>query len=204
MLDLNVVLYFCFLLFLLVLAVVISYNTPRAKAERAHIAEEYRQQAEKRKIEEKEEAEQKAKQANQLKEFRKQNLVVYIREKDGRKSAFEAILIRMLIETGITVEPLLENNGKAIASGDISFLKNGLLAIVGTSWCKNGTGTNEEFSTYEWESTYCDYRLLATKANTDTGKILGAGCDHCTNEVSLAKRIILDLASTFSVMPEVN
>lgn len=180
---------------LLLLIVVVLYNKPRAKATRARRAEEYRQQEEKRKEKERAEAERKAR---QMENFRKQRLVVHIREKDGRKSSFEAVLIRILLKSGITVEPLPENYGRTVAGGDTSPLKGGLLALVGTSWHKEGTGTDYEYGfTYKWECTYCDYRLLAAGEN-GTGKILGAGCDHwdTSHENTLAESIIRDLAST--------
>lgn len=188
---------------LLLLVVVILYNTPRAKAARARRTEEYLRQEEERK--EKERAEV-ARKARQMENFRKQHLVVYIREKDGRRSSFEAVLIRMLLKTGITVEPLPESDGRIVSGGDTSKLQDGLLALVGTSWHKNGTGVSYDYlgdpeGTYKWESTYCDYRLLVA-TNEGKGKILGAGCrDGSTSgEEFLAGRIIHDLASTF---PEV-
>lgn len=189
-----------FWLFLLI--VVIFYNTPRAKEARARSAEKYRRQEEARKEKERLEEDRKAR---QMENFRKQCLVVYIRDRDGRKSSFEAVLIRMLLRSGITVESLPENNGRAVAGGDISSLKDGLLALVGTSWHKEGTGTDKEGTgtdyeygfTYKWERTYCDYRLLATGDN-GAGKILGAGCEHssASRENTLAENIIKDLAST--------
>lgn len=195
----------------LLLLVVILYNTPQAKAARVRRAEEYRRQEEKRKQEEKEEAAQKAK---RLENFRKQRLVVHIREKDGRKSSFEAVLIGMLLEKGVTVEPLLENNGRAISGGDTASLKNGLLALVGTSWTKTVqhegyyVSPSEESDRYYRPAyteifTHCDYRLLAA-TEEGTGKILGAGCDRqeSSHESRLANSIIHDLASTLPVTPE--
>lgn len=180
---------------LLLSVAVILYNTLRAKAARTRRAEEYRRQEDKRKENERAEA---ARKTRQMESFRKQRLVVYIREKDGRKSSFEAVLIRMLLKSGITVEPLSENDGRAIAGGDTASLKNGLLALVGTSWHKEGTGTDYEYGfTYKWERTYCDYRLLAADED-GKGKILGAGCEHwdTSNENTLANSIIGDLSST--------
>lgn len=186
---------------LFLLIVVVLYNTPRAKATRARRVEECQQQEEKRKEEERAEAEQKARQMENL---RKQRLVVRIREKDGRKSSFETVLIRMLLRSGIIVEPLPENDGRAVAGGDTSSLKGGLLALIGTSWHKESTKRDYDYGfTYNWERTYCDYRLLAAGEN-GTGKILGAGCDHCDTsyENILAKSIIRDLASTLPETPE--
>lgn len=189
---------------LLLLVVVILYNTPRAKAARVRKAEEYRRQEEERKRKKKAEA---ARKAQQMENFRKQCLVVYIREKDGRKSSFEAVMIRALLEKGLTIGPLPENNGRAIAGGDTSSLKNGLLALVGTSWHKNGTDRAYDYGgaslgTYKWEATYCDYRLLVATED-GAGKILGVGCAHrsdtydSSHENNLANSIIEDLASTF-------
>jgi len=186
---------------LFLLIVVVLYNTPRAKAARARRADEYRRQKEERKEKEGAEARQKAR---QMENFKKQRLVVHIREKDGRKSSFEAVLIRMLLKSGITVEPLPENSGRAVAGGDTTSLKNGLLALVGTSWHKEGSRTDYEYCfTYTWEHTYCDYRLLAA-GEDGKGKILGAGCDHwnTSHEDTLATSIIRDLSSTLPETPE--
>lgn len=181
---------------LLLLVVVILYNSPRAKAVRARRAEEYRRQEEKRKEKERAEA---ARKARQMDNFRKQRLVVYIREKDGRKSSFEAVLIRMLLKSGITVEPLPENNGRTVAGGDTASLKDGLLALVGTSWHKSGSWADyEDLVMREYEHTHCDYRLLAA-GEDGKGKILGAGYDRwsTSSEDILANSIIRDLSSTF-------
>jgi len=177
---------------LLPLVVVVLYNTPRAKAARKRRAEEHRRQEEERK--EKERAE-----ARQMENFRKWRLVVHIREKDGRKSSFEAVLIRTLLKSGITVESLPGDSGHAVAGGDTSSLKDGLLALVGTSWHKEGAG-EDEMGHYKWAQIYCDYRLLAS-ANDGVGKILGAGCEHwdSSHEESLANTIIGDLASILPV-----
>jgi hypothetical protein len=197
---------------LLLTIVVVLYNTPRAKASRKRRAEEYLRQEEERKEKEKAEAARKAK---QMENFRKQRLVVYIREKDGRKSSLEAVLIRMLLEKGITVELLPENSGRAIAGGDTASLKSGLLALTGTSWVRTvnheGHYVRSSYKSdgyyqpaYTEKFTHCDYRLLATEG--DAGKILGAGCDHRSSscESSLANGIIEDLARTIPVTPEAN
>jgi len=177
---------------------VVLYNTPQAKAARARRAEEYRRQEEERKEKKRAGAERKER---QMENFRKKRLVVYIREKDGRKSSFEAVLIKALLASGITVEPLPESDGRAVAGGDTASLKDGILALVGTSWHEKGTGTNHEVGyVYKWEATYCDYRFLAASEN-GKGKILGAGCDHwdTSHENTLASSIIRDLVSTLPV-----
>jgi len=198
---------------LLLLVIVILYNTPRAKVARARRADEYRKQEEQKKQEEKEEAARKEK---QLENFRKQRLVVHIREKDGRKSSFEAVLIRMLLEKGITVELLPENSGREIAGGDTASLKNGLLALTGTSWVRtvhhDGHHVSASYESngyyqpsYTETFTHCDYRLLAA-TEEGAGKILGAGCGYqvSSRESKLANSIIHDLASTLPVTPGVN
>jgi len=189
------------LVLVVIVVAVVLYNTPQAKAARARMAEEYRRQEEERKEKERAKAERKER---QMENFRKQCLVVYIREKDGRKSSFEAVLIRKLLGFGITVEPLPENDGRAVAGGDTAPLKDGRLALVGTSWHKNGTGVSYERGTmWEWEATYCDYRLLAAGKH-GKGEILGAGCDHenTPDESFLAVRIIGNLVSTLPVESE--
>lgn len=193
---------------LLLLIIVILYNTPRAKAAKARRAEEYRRQEEKQKEKERAEA---VKKARHMENFRKQRIVVYIREKDGRKSSFEAVLIRMLLKSGITIEPLPENNGSAIAGGDITSLKDGFLALIATSWIKS-----EEKGDY-WENDadaglvsiprytekrrFCDFRLLEATGG-GVGKILGAGCWNAIVEENLANTIVEDLASTIPEVPE--
>lgn len=184
----------------LLLVVVILYNTPRTKATRARRVEECRRQEEERGQKEKEEAARKAK---QLENFRKQRLVMYIREKDGRNSSFETVLIRTLLQMGVAVQLLHESDGRAIANGDTESLKDGSLAIVGTSESKEKTGGGYEdhftggwINNYRYEVTYCDYRLLATD---DDGavRILGAGYKDLDSSRAewLANLIIKDLAS---------
>ena len=170
---------------LVFLLIAVILNTPRARAARTRRSEEYRRQEEERKEKERAEA---ARKERQMEIFRKQRVVVYVREKDGRKSSFEAVLVRMLLTSGIIVETLPENDGRAIVGGDTSSLKGGLLAIVGTSWRRYASNLAR---------TYCDYRLLAAGEN-GAGKILGAGCDQIdpSYENILAKSIIRDLAST--------
>lgn len=187
---------------LLLLIVVVLYNTPRAKAARACRAEEYRQQKEE--LKEKEKAEI-TKMVRQMKNFCKQRLVVYIREKDGRKSSFEAVLIRALLKEGVSVQFLRDNDGRAIANADAELLKDGVLALIGTSWCKEKTGGGYEdydigyIGEYQYEVTYCDYRLLS--ASSGVVSILGAGCQDressCVED--LANLIIRDLASMVPV-----
>ena len=147
-----------------------------------------------------------ARMAKQMEKFRKQRLSVYIREKDGRKSAFESVLIKVLLTYGVTVEPLSEKDGRAIASGETSALKDGVLVLIGTSWSKNGTSEAYDLDgggslgEYEWERTYCDYRLLATDTNS-AGKIIGAGCydSNSSYENELANNIVKDLARSTPV-----
>lgn len=183
----------------LFLVVVILYNTPRAKAARARKAEECRRQEEERRQKEKEEA---ARKTRQLENFRNQHLVVYIREKDGRESSFEAILIRALLQMDIAVQFLSESDGRAIANGDTESLQDGSLTLMGTAWSKEKTGGGYEdhftggwISNYQHEVTYCEYRLLAM---TDgVVRILGAGYKDLDSSRAerLANFIIKDLAS---------
>jgi hypothetical protein len=179
---------------LILLIIVILYNTPQARAKRIR-KEEKRQQQKKEQEEKKRlEAEQRARQMENL---RRQRLVVYIREKDGRKNTFEGILIRELLKLGITVEVMSENNGRAIANGDTFSLKNGLLALVGTSWYTADTGGG-------FLNIYCDYRLLGVDKE-GRGKILGAGYEYRYNtyrEDLLAHSIIEDISSTLPETPE--
>lgn len=177
---------------LLLLVVIVLYNTPRAKAARVRSAEEDRRAREKREKEWKEGAAQKAK---ELENLRKQRLVVYIREKDGRKSAFEAVLISALLETGATIEPLEEKDGRIIASGNTESLKNSVFTVVGTVW--NNTKSEycgEEIGHRNVERTYCDYRLL-TK-NDNGARIIAAGSEQkrSSDEYDLARLIVRHLA----------
>lgn len=181
---------------LLLLVVVILYNTPRAKAARARRAEEYRRQEEERKEKERTEAVRKA---LQMDNFRKQRLVVYIREKDGRKSAFEAVLINALLKTNATIQPLEEKDGRAIASGNTEPLENGVLAVVGTAWHTKETVCSSNLD-QPWisthERTYCDYRLL--EKSSEGTRVVAAGNkkDATSDEHWLARWIVEHLVSS--------
>ena len=181
----------------LFLLIVDLYNTPRAKAARARRAEEYLQHEEEQKEEERAKA---SIEAQQMENFRKQPLVVHIREKNGRKSSFEGILIITLLKNDVSVQFLPNNDG--CANADVKSLKDGVLALVGTSWRKEKTGggyedhfTGAYIDEYQYEATYCDYRLLY--ASNGVVNILGAGCQGRASSYvdSLANFIVGDLAS---------
>ena len=128
--------------------------------------------------------------ARRMENLRKHRFVVYIRRggKDG-KSSFEASLIGTLLKTGATVELLSENNGCAIANGDVSLLKDGLLALVGTAWDED-------------DYISCEYRLLASDAS-GKGKILDAGDYYGDDDNdTLADPIVKNLSSTLLETPE--
>jgi hypothetical protein len=178
---------------LFLLAVVVFYNMPHAKAARRRRAYEYRQQEEERKEKEKKKAEHEAK---QMEKFRKQRFVVCIREKDGRKSRFESILIRALLLSGVTVEPMPENNEHIVADGEKTSLKCRLFMLTGTSWhTKRSESDCDSGAFWIGEYTHCDYRLL-TADNDGNRKILAAGCDcrYSSEENALANQIIRDLS----------
>lgn len=184
---------------LLLLVVVVLYNTPRAKAARARRVEEYRQQEEQRKEKERAEAERKTR---QIENFRKQRLVVYIREKDGRKSAFEAVLIDALLKTGVTVQPLEEKDGRIIASGNLEPLEKGVLAVVGTAWHTKETVCSSDLDgsrIFTRESTYyCDYRLL--EKSVEGTRVVAAGSKKTptSDEYWLARWIVEHIVSSNS------
>lgn len=162
-----------------------------------------KERLEREKERKKAEAVRQAERVQQVKNLRRQRLVVYIREKDGRKSSFETVLTRVLLNAGITVEPFPETSGRAIADGDTTALKNGLLAVVGTVWFKKRTsgGYEDTFAgdipLRTHEVTHCDYRFLAP-TDRGTGKILRAGYDHDDEKEGLAVKIMYDLASALS------
>lgn len=177
-------------------------NTPRAKAARARSREERRRQGEERKEKERVEAAQKA---LQIENFRKQHLVVYIREKDGRKSGFEAVLIRALLKEGVSVQFLRDNDGRAIVNADAGSLKDGLLALVGTSWCKEHTAGGYDsidgyVEKFQSETTYCDYRLLTASAGVVN--ILGSGYGASPYLHDLANAIVKDLVPMVPLLDE--
>ena len=177
---------------LFLLIVVALYNTPRAKAARARDAEEDRKRQEERSREMREVAEEKAR---QLENLRKQRFVVYIREKDGRKSSFEAVLISTLLGAGTPIKPLEEKVGHAIASGNMESLKNGVFAVIGTAWSSTKIEyCGEELGHRNVERTYCDYRLLMKDDNG--ARIMAAGSEQkrSSDENDLARSIVNHLA----------
>ena len=134
---------------------------------------------------------------DQLEKLRQHHFVVSIREKDGRKSSFEAILIAGLIRHGLIVEYLTENDWQVIVGGGTKLLANGLFALVGTSWHRSRRQDPDWSEGRESEFTYCDYRLLAA-ADDGKGKILAAGCEGMAAywEEPLADRIVEHIAET--------
>jgi hypothetical protein len=142
----------------------------------------------------------KAKEKRQLENFQKQRLVVYVREKDGRKCSFEAVLIKQLLTFNIDVKFLRDKDGKDLLEhgiGDV--LQDGSLALVGTAWLKKyQRGGCVDLDTiipyHEIDAICCDYRLLNLTAGTVN--ILGAGYQDTDYDYQdlLAFRIICDLA----------
>ncbi|MFH1162101.1 MAG: hypothetical protein V1696_02405 [Candidatus Jorgensenbacteria bacterium] len=118
--------------------------------------------------------------AKKLENFRKSRLIVYLREKDGRKSSFEAVLISALLKIGVTVEHIEEDKGRAIAVGDQGSLQHGTLALVGTAWeSARDEYCGEDVGYCRVERTFCDYRLI----QNDKGvlRIVAAGNDQDTS-----------------------
>ncbi|MDP2918243.1 MAG: hypothetical protein Q8N68_01975 [bacterium] len=151
---------------LVIVTIVMFYHgTSHAKAKRASREEAYRKEEEKRKKENEAEAKRKERQMEKLRKYR---FVVYIREKDGRKTYFETVLIRAFLERGLTVEPFSDENGRAVADGNTAVLETGLLALVGTLLHNR------------YSQICCDWRLLARES--DTGEIFGAGY-NCSCEI---------------------
>ena len=196
---------------LLVAIIAVLYNLPQAKAARSRRAEEERRWHEQMEKRDKEKVEREAKLMEKL---RQQRFIVCIREKDERKSSFEAVLIKELIKQGITVESIPRPDVLAIAGGDVSLLKDGQLAIVGTSWRTTETHRTEEgmfgSSVYQTEKTHCDYRLLTRGDGREgKGQILGAGYESEDQnswgvgyEKVVAEFIVKDLATNFSKSPQ--
>ena len=158
-----------------------------------------KQQAENAKrIAEKNEAETKEREA-MLKKLRTHPFVVYVREKDGRKCAFEAVLTRELLKNGIIVEPLPDSDGRAIAAGDMKPLRVETLALVGTAW----NAAKTEYVTIDpmageggyqkIERTHCDYRLLATTNGKATTIAAGYRQEQVHDQGWLARWIVEEL-----------
>jgi hypothetical protein len=145
--------------------------------------------------------------AKKLKNFRKSRLIVYIREKDGRKSSFEAVLISVLLKIGVTIEHIEEDKGRAIAVGNQGSLQNGTLALVGTAWERTKNEyCGEDVGYCDVERTFCDYRLL--KSDGDILKVVAAGNDQdiSSNKGGLGdlivERLILSLPLPMEPDPE--
>ena len=182
-----------------------------AKSARAHNIEESRKKEEELEAE----AHRKAKQLNN---FRKQRFIVYIRERDGRKSAFEALLISVFLKMGIVVEPILDTVGRKVMSGDTSELRADILTLVGTSWVsEERVGAHWVPSSYESNgyeatehtdyTTHCDYRVF-TKATDSKANIIAAGSKKLKwswnqREEHLVQRIVDDLIESLPESPEV-
>lgn len=147
--------------------------------------EEERQRQEEQRQKEAEEAERKERRRKNLV---KQHFVVYIREKDGKKTVVEASLIGALRRYGFTVEFITEKDGRAISNGDTSLLKDGLLALIGTGW---------------YNGCYCcDWRVL-TASGDARAHIVSGDCNYGqTSPESLAGNIVERLLATMPELPE--
>lgn len=133
----------------------------------------------------------------QMENLRQHRFVVYVREKDGRKSSFEALLIAELIRQQLAVEYLPESDWQAIIGGDLKLLADGRLALIGTSWHRSRRQDPDWHAGSESEFTYCDYRLLAA-VEDGRGQILAASCVPGASYWGehLANRIVEKIAET--------
>src|SRR3989344_6427733 len=103
-------------------------------------------------------------------EMQQQEVIVCIREKDGRKSFFESVLIQSLIESGATVWSVSEEVSRQISAGIAVQQVNDRVVISGTAWSKTTRVAGQHIedissgSYYlpEHDSTdiHCDYRIL--------------------------------------------
>ncbi len=129
----------------------------------------------------------------QVEALRGRRFVVFIREKDERKSSFESVLIRCLLERGVVVLPMTEGVGKNLVRGFDCPFEDDRIALVGTAWYRKEEG-----------ETCCDYRILcnAEIASESTGQpakisIVGAGMEKSRFNLEdiLASSIIQDIAA---------
>lgn len=131
-------------------------------------------------------------------EMQKHEVVVCIREKDGRKSFFESVVIQALLESGATVWSVSEEISRQISAGIAVQQINGRPVICGTGWTKTSRVAGqhiEDISSgpyympeHDSTSIHCDYRILHSDGNAL--KILGAGYSNSGDAATLAQSVV--------------
>lgn len=111
---------------------------------------------------------------------------VVARQRDGKKTSFEAFLIDALLSAGAVVRQLDEVSAQhALQQHDKHCAQEGTCVLVGRAWTTSRpTVFNDVYS--------FDFRLISSD-----GDVIAAYLYHDISERETAKRVVLHLAKTF-------